>query len=321
MLLTHPAVTVIIPSYNRAHVVKRAIKSVLAQTYQHFEIIIVDDGSTDNTAEVVKSIADDRVKYIRHDVNKGTPAAARNTGIREASGEFVGFVDSDDEWLPGKLEKQIEKFLSSAPGVGVVYGGYAVLDEKTGRVMGEVHPKKRGHIFEEVLKLLIPATPLVHLVKRECFDRVGLFDEDLRFAEDFDMWLRIAEQYEFDFVDEVVAVYHVSQTQITSDRVRASDGFLKFMAKHQQTLSKYPDALAHQLKYAGQCYLVRHDYASARRYFAQAIRANPRGLYLYAHLLASCIAPNLYSAILSDPHKILTFNKYRAAVSRFWKTR
>lgn len=107
-------VSVVIPTYNRAHVLNRAIRSVLGQTYQHFEIIVVDDGSTDNTEQVVKAIADDRVRYIRHETNKGTAAAARNTGIRQACGEFIGFVDSDDEWLPGKLQKQVDKFHSAS---------------------------------------------------------------------------------------------------------------------------------------------------------------------------------------------------------------
>lgn len=185
--------------------------------------------------------------------------------------------------------------------------------------MGKVYPQKKGSIFEEVLKLLIPGTPLVHLVKRECFDKVGLFDENLRFAEDFDMWLRIAELYEFDFVDEVVARYYVSKHQITSDRERALDGFLKFMAKHEQTLSRHPGALAHQFKYVAQCYLTLHEYASARRYLARAIRADPEAAHLYPHLLVTFVVPCLYGALISDTRLVLKVNRYRNMFRRHVK--
>lgn len=100
-----PTVSVVIPTYNRAHLVGRAIQSVLNQTYQDFEIIVVDDGSTDNTEEVVKSFNDPRIRYIRHDQNRGG-SAARNTGIKMARGEYIAFQDSDDEWLPEKLESR-----------------------------------------------------------------------------------------------------------------------------------------------------------------------------------------------------------------------
>ena len=112
-----PKVSVIIPTYNRAHLVGRAIRSVLNQTYQDFEIIVVDDGSTDNTEEVVKSFNDPRIRYIRHEKNRGGSAAC-NTGIRAARGEYIAFQDSDDEWLPEKLEKQMQVFENTPTGVG-----------------------------------------------------------------------------------------------------------------------------------------------------------------------------------------------------------
>ena len=107
----NPTVSIIIPTYNRAHLIGRAIQSVLNQTYQNFEIIVVDDGSTDNTEEMIKEFQkhDKRIKYIRHEKNRGG-AAARNTGIKVARGEYIAFQDSDDEWLPEKLEKQMDVF-------------------------------------------------------------------------------------------------------------------------------------------------------------------------------------------------------------------
>ena len=106
------AVSVIITTYNRAHLVGKAIKSVLNQTFQDFELIVVDDGSTDNTEEVINSFNDTRIRYIRHKINKGGNAA-RNTGLRNSKGEYIAFLDSDDEWLPEKLERQLEVFKKS----------------------------------------------------------------------------------------------------------------------------------------------------------------------------------------------------------------
>ena len=129
-----PTVSVIIPTYNRAKLLPRAIKSVLNQTFKDFEVIIVDDGSTDNTEEVINEFQkhNKRIKYIRHEKNKGA-AAARNTGIKIAQGEYIAFQDSDDEWLPNKLEKQMEIFESAPAEIGVVYTDYGewVIVEKS----------------------------------------------------------------------------------------------------------------------------------------------------------------------------------------------
>jgi len=126
-----PKISVISPTYNRAHLITRAVHSVLNQTYQDFEYIVVDDASTDNTEEVIKGFKDERIKYIKHEKNRG-PSAARNTGIKAAKGEYIGFLDSDDEWLPEQAEKQVSKFLESPDNVGVIYCGHVVISDETG---------------------------------------------------------------------------------------------------------------------------------------------------------------------------------------------
>lgn len=120
MIEEEPTVSVIIPTYNRAHTIKRAILSVLNQTYQGFEIIVVDDCSTDNTREVIEKFGDKRIRYIRKKANKGA-AAAGNTGIKAVRGEYIVFLDSDDKWLPNKLDEQIKVLKVTSPKVGVVY--------------------------------------------------------------------------------------------------------------------------------------------------------------------------------------------------------
>jgi len=118
-----PAVSIIIQTYNRRQSIGRSIKSVLNQTYRDFELIIVDDGSTDNTKELVADFNDERIKYVRHEENKGE-AAARNTGIKAARYDYIVYQDSDDKWLPEKLARQIELLENASPEVGVIYTGF-----------------------------------------------------------------------------------------------------------------------------------------------------------------------------------------------------
>ena len=185
-----PTVSVVIPTYNREQLIGRSIKSVLSQTYQDFEIIIVDDGSTDNTEEVVSSFNDERIRCVRHGTNKGE-AAARNTGIKVARGEYIASQDSDDEWLPGKLAKQIELFENTLSKVGVVYTGFWKIEnnEKTYIPFSWVN-QREGDIHKELLKGNFIGSPAT-LVRKECFKKAGMFDEKLSHLVDWEMWLRI----------------------------------------------------------------------------------------------------------------------------------
>ena len=143
-----PQVSVIIPTHNRSEFLGAAIGSVLSQTFQDFELIVVDDASTDTTAEVVASFNDERIKFIRHGMNKGG-SVARNTGILNSTGDYIAFLDDDDEWLPAKLSKQIQVLLSSPPEVGCVYAGYLDVDRSTGQILA-VHILGRGATCRKV---------------------------------------------------------------------------------------------------------------------------------------------------------------------------
>ena len=179
-----PKVSVIIPTYNRAHLIGRSIQSVLNQTYQDFEIIIVDDGSTDDTEDVIRNFNDSRIIYIRHKENKG-PSAARNTGIKASKGEFIAFQDSDDEWFPEKLDKQIEAFEMN-PGFGIIYTDMLRIDKEGAIKYWHSPTVSHGQIINpntmdyQVMGLGIIST----LIKRECFNKVGYFDENYPRLED-----------------------------------------------------------------------------------------------------------------------------------------
>lgn len=182
-----PVVSVVIPTYNRANTILRSIQSVLRQTYQDFELIIVDDASTDNTEEMVKSINDSRIKYIKHQKNRGG-SAARNTGINEAIGNYIAFLDSDDEWLPEKLEKQIKVLNNLSSEWGGVYCGAIIIKNNGVKIK---KADKQGDLYDEFLNYNVHIFGGSTLTARKsALDRVGLFDETFSRHQDFEFLLR-----------------------------------------------------------------------------------------------------------------------------------
>ena len=195
----NPTVSVIVPTYNRADLVGRAIESVLEQTYKDFELIVVDDDSKDNTREIIHEFNDPRIRYICHDKNKGG-SAARNTGIDLAKGKYIALLDSDDEWIKEKLGKQVTK-LRERSNVGLVSTGAVHFSgDNNGKVLRKDIQQYRGEIFEELLMKgnVVSGGGSSALIKAECFENVGNFDERLKSSQDYDMWIRIAKKYEID---------------------------------------------------------------------------------------------------------------------------
>jgi len=194
--ITPPEVTVIIPTYNRGWTLRRAIDSVLAQTFRDFELIVVDDGSEDNTADILADYGTD-IRVIRQ-ANAGV-SAARNAGIRAAGGEYIAFLDSDDAWLPEKLQVQMDYFNTHPADVICqteeiwIRNGKRVNPKK-------VHKKPSGRIFRASLALCL-VSPSAVMLRRELFAEIGGFDETLPACEDYDLWLRISARYPVYLVD------------------------------------------------------------------------------------------------------------------------
>jgi len=192
-------ISVIIPTYNRKHSLPRTLDSVLAQSFQPFEIIVIDDGSTDGTADWLKSNYLS-IKSISQS-NQGV-SSARNIGIKQAEGDWIALLDSDDEWLPDKLAKQVQalkenrEFLFCHTNEIWIRNGVRVNQQKK-------HQKYGGHIFEKCLDMcrVSPSSSLFHKL---VLDDVGLFDEKLKVCEDYDLWLRISAQYPVLFLDELL---------------------------------------------------------------------------------------------------------------------
>jgi glycosyltransferase involved in cell wall biosynthesis len=199
----NPMVTIVIPVFSRASTIVRAIESVTAQAFSDYEIIVVDDGSTDETAERVGALSAERLRLIRHDENEGA-AAARNTGIKAARGEWIAFLDSDDVWTsPEKLSRQLAALRASAGNARGCATGY-VLHKKDHR--REVRLDLTAAEFRREILYgchIAPGTTL--MVAREVFDDIGLFDEDLHRFEDWDWLLRFLQKYDLTFVPEPLA--------------------------------------------------------------------------------------------------------------------
>ena len=201
-----PLVSVIIPAYNAIDYLAETIETVFSQTFQDFEIVIVDDGSTDDTAKLINQLSQEKpqIKLVSQ-ANQGV-SAARNTGIRQAQGKYIAILDADDLWEPTKLEQQVNS-LENNPTVGLCYTWTALADSQgqaTGRVIAS---QAEGDVWQQLTEMNIVCCGSTPMIRRCCFDDVGFFDENLRFSEDWDMWWRIAAKYHFSVIKEPLIRY------------------------------------------------------------------------------------------------------------------
>lgn len=224
---TSPLVSVVIPTHNRAAMVERAVGSALAQTYPAIEVVVVDDASTDETRDRLSRFPAIRVVHLERNVGGG---AARNIGIQESAGEFVAFLDSDDEWMPEKIAMQVEVMTSSAE-IGAVYCRHLGHDAQISR-RWEVHDTlHRGFVHPILLGGWSPRTVSLFLVRRQSLNSVGGFDESLMGFQDTDLWLRMSAEWQFEAVDEALTIVHMHLgDRLTTNpdvRAQALDTFLR----------------------------------------------------------------------------------------------
>jgi glycosyltransferase involved in cell wall biosynthesis len=271
-----PRVSVVIPTWERSRRLRRALQSVLAQTEQDFEVLVVDDGSLTDAAErVVKACADTRARYLRLPHHQGV-SAARNAGISAATGKYVAFLDDDDEWLPEKLESQVKLIEASGAAIGGVYTAQLAVDEETGRI-ATIRLEK--HFRPEAGNIITTSSVLI---RRQCFDTVGLFDEDFKAAGDYDMWIRVAARYEFVYIDVPLVKYTIHPTRISTDYQKKRNSIELLIKKHWALFSADRDCLARQ--YVNLSLMCHYDRAvkDAARAFFTAVRLCPWRIATYA---------------------------------------
>ena len=237
-------ITAVITTFKRPQRVRRAIRSVLSQTYEPLEILVVEDGSDSGTEGWLRDQGLASVKYVRHPENRGL-AAARNTGLKLTGGEYVAYLDDDNEWKPRRIEMQVELVRGlgdlGRKRLGVVYCGVEVRERDGSRVYGYMGPKNRGNLREAIVREGAVTLPSTCLFSRAALERVGGFDEAMRSSVDHDIWMSLAAHgYEAHAVDEHLAIEHVSREQrMTVDTGPRIQGVRKFLEKWRPTYGEW----------------------------------------------------------------------------------
>jgi glycosyltransferase involved in cell wall biosynthesis len=270
-----PFVSVVIPSFNMAAYLPDAVNSVLNQTYRNYELIVVDDGSTDNTAEVVDSFSN-KVNY-QYQENSGV-SVARNQGIQLAKGDYIAFLDADDLWSPVKLERQIEA-LNRFPNLGLVGCGYTVRDLSCTHMLSEIIRRNypsREQLYEALsISQIIPGCASGVLIKKQCFDHVGLFDPTLKIGEDWDMWLRIVSKYDAFFVEKILVTIRQSYSK-TSIRTPSHEEMFVSKVIEKSVPRKYQKrAYAALFARLGSNDLTANRGVEGRKHLVESIRFYP----------------------------------------------
>ena len=293
VLPRQPLVSVVLPTHNMAAYLPEALRSVLDQTYPHLEVHVIDDGSTDNPREAIRDmLADPRVHF--HSIPQGGQAKAKNFGIAASRGEFVAFIDADDWWVLDKLERQLPLFVR--PEIGVVYTNYSLTDAKGNWLPTNRPVARTGRITNE---LLIDnfVTGMASVVRRECFEAVGPFDEAIPMGIDYDLWLRISTKYEYEYLDYVTYLYRQWGGQMSRKFDKRLDCAIRIM---QRFLDQNPGlvpssvqnlAWAHTYTYGGDGFAMLGERRRAMSWYLKAIRTRPHYVSAWLQIARLAVQP------------------------------
>ena len=305
MPVNKPEVSIIIPTYNRADLIRESLDSIFAQSYRNYEIIVVDDGSTDDTGSVLQPLVEQGVIRYIYQQNRGE-SAARNRGIVEASGRYIAFLDSDDLFEPDKLDIQV-RYLQDHPEVGLVHSGFIKFDND-GNDLGYRDPSWFSSMIYPQMLLYWTTLMAVDtvLVPKIVFDSVGLFDEFMRIGPDLDMWRRIARKYPFGFIDKSLARVRVHAGNISGDKLGVTHGLLIYLEKafeddcglskrfRNRAFSRLLSTMAYNLLSENGNDALQTARSNARR----AIISDPMNLHGYLALFTTLFEYNFRQALI-----------------------
>jgi len=257
-------VSVVIPTYNRSETIERALNSVLSQTYSNYEVLVCDDCSTDKTFEIVNKYAelDSRIKWIPSDCNEG-PAAARNRGMLQAIGKYIAFLDSDDEWLPNKLQVQVDLMNSVSSDVGVSFVGAKIIKSVNSSSQVTIYQPKKEWEINSLEKLLLKdlkfLTPAV-MIRRDVIHDVGLMNENMICHEDVDFLFRVFKKYSLIISQELLCIIYMNISPIDKQAYNKLCSVLKYKLSHVKYIeSRF--GIKCSKKYQSDCYMSIVDAA------------------------------------------------------------
>ncbi len=294
-------VSVIIPTYNSAKYIKSAINSILSQTYKDFEIIVVDDGSTDSTKEVLKNyIKTNKIKYIYQ--KKKNQASARNKGVGYSKGEFIAFLDSDDLWLKDKLAKQLPLFNDKT--IGLVYGGvewfknhHTIKNRKN--IIKRKIPKDKGYLFNKLIVHNFITTSSV-IIRKKAFQK---FNENDIYGgvEDYDLWLKISKKWKIDCVKDIVIKYRMHEKNVSINLESRYDKELKVKKQFFEQLNKQSNKNSAKKLINKSLWDTNFNTAYGYNQIGDYSRSNH---YLKKATLYSCFKINNYKLLIKNLFKI-----------------
>lgn len=308
-----PLVSIIIPTYNRANFLPQTIKSALQQTYQNTEILIIDDGSTDNTKQIVKKIQNKykKIKYFWQK-NSGGAAKPKNKGIKKSKGDYIAVLDSDDEYYPNKIEEQIKIFKTKQSKKLMAVGSYAkeiYMDTKEERVFKVPNYKEP---LKELLKHDYMGSGSTMMYKKKLFDKIGHFDENLKSGQDAEMRIRIAVNgFGFHFAQKPLFKYKIHQ-QGMSESITAkkkSKDVEYIFNKYKKYYTEDSKIYSIKLRYDGTRNMYLNNKTKAREKFIKSIKNNPANIRSYLYLFFSLFGTSFYKKLNSIRHRIKGFFK------------
>ncbi len=299
--LSQPLVSVIIPTHNRSRTLGAAIFSVLTQTYKNIEVIVVDDGSSDETDNILENINDKRLRALRLEKNRGA-SAARNIGIKAARGSFVAFQDSDDIWLPEKIEKQLKSYYEMNDKFDNVVGVFCRFVKILENNRSVVIPEEKNLLFMDgnyhdlLLHHNIVGTPTL-LIDVEKMDHIVRFDESLRNLEDWDLALTLTESHRLAFVDDVMVCSPTSTDGINKES--SSESVQRIIKNHETSFNRNKKFLAAQYLNISFYLLNFEDTVKAKEYFLKSIRSYKKIIFSNRSIkiLVRYIFPIIYSRL------------------------
>jgi glycosyltransferase involved in cell wall biosynthesis len=288
---SQPLVSVVLPTHNRARELCWSVQSVLSQSMQDLELLVIDDASTDNTYEVVNGFSDSRIRYIRTDRRVGG-GEARNIGIRESGASVIAFQDSDDEWRCHKLRLCCEALLGN-PTIDAVFSAYWRIDGRQVYYVPRNPPQhKNTSMHRALLAGNLVGTPTA-VVRAAALRAVGGFDAKLPRYQDWDLFLRLSARSELHFIEEPLVLAHVTPNSISKDTEAHRDALIRLYDKYKVEIRKDPSLDAHWLSFIGRAMIATGDLSAGRSRILDAVMLKPTSLTHLARILLSI--PGVYA--------------------------